>query len=97
MAQSQIKTPLGVPIFSETGANPPTERSTWLATLKMAIMARDNLQVDKLLRLKPTRAELFYLTLSTCEEHFKGETDEDRQREQRKKRRKVDWEINVNK
>ena len=54
-------------------------------------MARDNLQVDKLLKLKPTSAELFYPTLPTYEEPFEGETgDEDRQREQRKER-KVDW------
>ena len=58
MAQSALKTPLGVPAFWDTGANPPTEWSTWFGTLKMAIMARDNLQVDKLLKLKPTRTEL---------------------------------------
>ena len=59
----------------------------------MALMARDNLQVDKLLKLKPTRAELFYRTLPTHEESFDGETEDvERQREQRNERRKVDWE-----
>ena len=73
--------------------NPPTEWSTWLGTLKMAIMASDNLQVDKLLKLKPARIELPYPTLPTDEESFDGETvDEERQRDQRNERRKVDWE-----
>ena len=93
MAQSRIKTPLGVPVFWESGENPPSEWSTWFGTLRKAIMARDNLQVDKLLKLKPTRAELFYPTLPTYEEAFDGETEEEkRQREQRNERRKVDWE-----
>ena len=59
----------------------------------MANMAQDNLVVDKLLKLKPNRAELFYPTLPTYEEPFEGETvDEERQREQRNKKREVDWE-----
>ena len=80
MAQSAIpKSPLGVPVFWEFN-----EWSSWFGTLKMAIMARDNLVVDKLLKLKPTRAEFFYLTLPTYEEAFEGKTeDEERQREQR--------------
>ena len=91
MTQSAIKTPLGVPPFWETGANPPIEWSTWFGTLKMAIMARDNLQVDKL--LKPSRTELPYPTLPTYEEPFDGETaDEERQRDQRNEPIKVDWE-----
>ena len=93
MAQSALKTPLGVPAFWETGENPPTEWSTWFGTLKMAIMARDNLQVDKLLKLKPAKTELPYPTLPTYEEPFDGETvDEERQKDQRNERRKVDWE-----
>ena len=56
----------------------------------MSIMARDNLQVDKLL---PSRTELPYTTLPTYEEPFDGETeDEERQRDRRNERRKVDWE-----
>ena len=56
----------------------------------MAIMARDNLVVDKLLKLKPTRAEIFYPNLPTYEDAFEGETeDEERQRE-RNVKRKVD-------
>ena len=93
MAQSAFKTPLGVPPFWETGTNPTTEWGTWFGTLKMAIMARDNLQVDKLLRLKPTRTELHYPPLPTYEEPFEGEKiDEERQRDQRNEKRKVDWE-----
>ena len=93
MAQSQIKTPLGVPVFWESESIPPSEWNTWFCTLKMIIMAKDNLQVDKLLKLKPTGAQLFYPTLPTYEEPFDGETeDEERQREQCNERRKVNWE-----
>ena len=85
MAQSSVKTPLGVPPFWFSGANPHTEWNTWFGTLKMAIMARDNLQVDKLLKLKPARTELPYPTIPAYEELFDGETvDEERQRDQRK-------------
>ena len=74
--------------------NPPTEWSTWFGTLKMTIMARDNLQVDKLLKLKTTRAESLYPTLPTYEEPLEGRTDnKERQREQRKEHRIVVWEI----
>ena len=91
MAQSAIKSPLGVPVFWETGDNPKTEWTTWFGTLKMDVMARDNLQVDKLLKLKPTRAKLFYPTLPTYADALEEETeDEERQREQRNERRKVD-------
>ena len=101
MAQSATpKTPLGTPVFWKSGANPPSKWSTWFGTLKMAIIARDNLVVDKLLRLKPTRAELFYPTLLTYEDPFEGETedteDEERQREQRNEKRKADWENECN-
>ena len=93
MAQSAVKTPLGLPEFWETGANPPLEWSAWFGTLKMAIMARDNLQVDKLLKLKLSITELPYPALPTYEEPFEGETeDEERQRNQRNENRKVDWE-----
>ena len=93
MAKSSVKTPLGVPPFWDSGENSTTEWNTWFGTLKMAIMARDNLQVDKLLKLKPARTELPYPTIPTYEEPFDGETvDEERQRDQRNERRKVDWE-----
>ena len=53
-------------------------------------MAKDNLVVDKLLKLKPTRAELCYPNLPTYEDAFEGETEEEkRQREQ--KMRKERW------
>ena len=59
----------------------------------MATIARNNLQIDKLLSHKQTRAELFHPTLPTHEEPFEGERDdEERQREQRNERRKVDWD-----
>ena len=56
-------------------------------------MACDNIEVDKLLKLKPQAADLFYPTLPTYEDELEGETeDEGRQREQRNERRRVDFE-----
>ena len=93
MAQLQMRTPLGVPVLWETGANPPTECSTWFGTLKMATMTRDNVNVDKLLKQKPTRAELNYPNHPAYEEPFEGETDDKkRQRQQQNERREVDWD-----
>ena len=92
MAQS-AKTPLGVNPFWEQGATPPIEWKQWFCTLKMAIMARDSIEVDKLLKLKPQPTDLFYPTLPTYEEEFEGKTeDEARNREQRNERRRVDFE-----
>ena len=91
MAQS-AKTPLGVNLIWDSGATPPPlEWIQWFSTLKMAIMARDSFEVDKLLKLKPQPRDLFYPTLPTYEEEFEEETaDEARNRQQRNERRRVD-------
>ena len=92
MAQSS-RSPIGVNLFWETGANPPVEWQPWLATFKMAVMDQHNIEVENLLRLKPARTELFYPTMPTLEEELDNETrDEARQREQRNEKRRVDWE-----
>ena len=76
-----------VSVFWEIGAYSPTEPNNWVGTLKMAIKARDNLEVDSLLNLKTSRADLFYATMTTYEDAFEGETKgEERQREQPKER-----------
>ena len=97
MAQS-AKTPLGVfgveqHLFWESGSTPPRELKQWFSTLEMAIMARDSIEIDKLLKLKPQPTDLFYPTLSTYEEEFEGKTDDEAgNREQRNERRRVDFE-----
>ena len=59
----------------------------------MAIMARDKIEVDKLLKLKPQPTDLIYPTLPTNEEKLECETDEKaRHREQRNARRRVHFE-----
>ena len=82
-----------VNLFWEAGATPPLELKQWSSTLKMAIMARDSIDVNKLLRLKPQPIDLYYRTLPTNEEGFEGDTDaEARHREQRNERRRVHFE-----
>ena len=91
-AQSQKKLHSEYPYFGSL-EQIPVRMEYVVRYTEMAIMARDNLQVDKLLKPKPTRAELFHPTLPTYKDAFDGETeDEERQREQRNERRKVDWE-----
>ena len=71
MTQSS-RSPIGVNLFWET----------WIAAFKMAVIAQHNLEVDKLLRLKPAGTELFYPTMPTLEEEFENEeNDEARHRE----------------
>ena len=49
-------------------------------------MAEHNIDVDKLVRLKPARTELFFPTTSTLEDEFENETqDEANQCTQRNK------------
>ena len=52
----------------------------------MVIMARDKWQVDKLLRLKPTRAKIFYPALPTYEEPFEEETDDEESQEMKEEK-----------
>ena len=59
----------------------------------MAIMARDNIELDKFLKLTPKPVNLCYPKLPTYEEELEGETKEEgRKREQRIERRRVDFE-----
>ena len=93
MAQSTLKSPIGVPLFWETGANPNQEWAQWFSTFKLAVMAKENLKVDKLLRTKPTPADLFYPAMPSLEEQRPNETEEElRKRYIRNQRRKIDWE-----
>ena len=93
MAQSIMKSPVGVPLFWENGANPTNEWQTWFFTFKMTVIAKENMHVDLLLRLKPTENDLFYLIMPTLEERIENTSkEENRKREIRNERRKVDWE-----
>ena len=59
----------------------------------MADMAKENMHVDQLLHLKPNVKDLFYPTIPTYEERKENSyEEEDRKKEIRNERRKVDWE-----
>ena len=55
-----MKFPIDVPLSWESEANPTLEWQTWSSKFKMAVMAKENMHVDQLLRLKPTIHDLFY-------------------------------------
>ena len=59
MAQLALtRSPIGVALFWEKGAQPTTTWEKWIITTKLAISAKENIQVEKLLRPKPTAEEL---------------------------------------
>ena len=94
MAQSVLsRSPIGVALFWEKGAQPTTTWEKWITTTKLAISAKENMQVEKLLRPKPTIVEeLDYPREPIYEPALPDETTaEKRQREQRNIKRKVDW------
>ena len=68
MAQSVLKSPIEVPLFWETGENPNQEWAQWFSTFKLAVMAKENLKVEKLLRTEPTPADLFYPAMPILED-----------------------------
>ena len=84
MAQSaSIKSPLGFPLIWDNGANPEEEWEQWFFTLKLAVMAKENLKVDKLLRTKPIPADLFYPAMPSLEDQ-----DQTNQKKKQQKRHK---------
>ena len=59
----------------------------------MAVTAQHNLEVDKLIRLKLSRTELFCPTMTTPENSFINEVDNEAiEQDQRNEKRRVDWE-----
>ena len=65
----------------------------WFTTAKLAIIAKESIQIDKLIRPRPTKAELDYPQEPIYEPTTSDETtSEKRHREQRNIKRKVDWQ-----
>ena len=93
MARSVLsRSPIGVAVFWEKGAQPITTWEKWITTTKLAISAKENIQVEKLLRPKPTAEELDYQQEPIYEPALPDETTaEKRQRKQRNIQRKVNW------
>ena len=94
MAQSANpqRTPVGIPFYWDRGVDPPTEWPIWAATLKIAIIAKESINVDTLLRYKPEPKDLFYPAEPTCEPPGQNETQvQKRDRDQRNVKRKADW------
>ena len=97
MAQSAAvpiaRSPVGIPFFWESGMEPPVEWPTWAAILKLAIMAKNSLNVDSLLKHKPDIKDLTYPAEPTYEPPTENETQaQHRERDLRNNKRKVDWE-----
>ena len=79
MAQSAAaitiaRSPVGIPFFWETRDEPPVEWPIWAATLKLAIMAKNSINVDSLLKHKPDTKDLTYPIEPTYEPPTENET-----------------------
>ena len=97
MAQSAseifLRSPMGIPFFWDSGMDPPVEWLTLATTLKLAIMAKNSIDVDSLLRQKPQLKDLFYTAEPTYEPPTENKTQaQHRERDLRNNKRKVDWE-----
>ena len=84
-AQSaKTKSPIGFTLFWDKGPQPNMVFENWFNTATLAITAKYNIQVDKLLRPKPGNGELEYPHEPTYEPPTSDKiTAEKRQREQR--------------
>ena len=78
------KSPMGVPLFWDTGENPPHECSLWFTMFKLTVTAKENLKVDKLLRIRPTAAYLIYPTMSAFEEGRENEAEDETRKRKNK-------------
>ena len=57
MAHSALaKSPIGVTLFWDKGPQPNVTWEKWFSTAKLAIIAKESIQVDKLIRPRPTKA-----------------------------------------
>ena len=94
MAQSTMaRSPLGENFFSDKIHQLELDWEKWLATVKLAIMVKDNIHVDKLLQPRSENDELDYLAEPQYEPALTDETTaERRQREQRNLKRRTDWQ-----
>ena len=94
MAHSDMaRSPLGVRFFWDKSHQPELDREKWLATVKLAIMVKEIIKVDKLLQSKPENEELDYSTEPHYEPALPDKTTAERgQREQRNVKRRTDWQ-----
>ena len=61
MAQSVMaRSPLGVNFFWEKGHQPDLDWDKWISTVKLTIMVKENIQIEKLLQPKPGIEDLDY-------------------------------------
>ena len=99
MARSVIlsRTPVGIPFFWDKDTDPPLEWTTWAATFCIAIIAKELIYVDYLLRYKPEPKDLFYPAEPKYEPPGQIETQvQHRNRDQPNLKRKVDYENECN-
>ena len=101
MAQSAMaRSPLGVNFFWDKGHQPELDWDKWLSTVKLAIMVKDNIQVEKLLQPNLGSEDLDYPAKPHYEPPQSDETTAEKRnqneeptgkRNARQSRRKDQW------
>ena len=94
MAQSAMAPSLlKVHFFRDKGHQPEVDWDKWLSTVKLVIMVKDNIQVEKLLQPEPASEDLDYPAQPHYEPPQSDETTaEKKQREQPNQKRRTDWQ-----
>ena len=94
MAQSTMaRSPLGVHFFWDKGHQPELHWDKWLSTVKLAIMVKDKIQVEKMLQPKPKSEDSDYQTQPLYEPALSEKTTAEKwQRKQRNLKRITDWQ-----
>ena len=88
-----LRSLVGILIFWDSGMDPPAEWPTWASKLKLAIMAKDSINVDSLLRQKPEAKDVFYPADPTYEPATQNKTQAQHcERDLRNNKRISDWE-----
>ena len=86
------RSPIGVHFFWNKGHQPVLDWDKWLSTVKLAIMVKDNIKVEKILQTKPESEDLDYPTQPPEPALSDETTAEKRHCEQSNQKRKTDWQ-----
>ena len=87
------KSAIGVTLYWDKGPQQNIVLEKWLETVKLAIIAKENFQEDKIIRQKPENGEIDYPNELMYEPPTADETTaEKRQTEQRNIKREADWQ-----
>ena len=97
MAQSAMaRSPIGLSLFLDKGPQPNMVWEKRFSTAKLAIIAKESIQVDKLLRPRLTNADLEYPQEPIYEPPTSDETTAEKRQKEQRNIKKLTSEIKAN-